>query len=212
MEEKSKTRETQDQVLQNFITETLELIETTRQDRPLLIELHKLAFSIEELDRGVGKAERTQGSFTLRQQAIGHEDGHNVTVSAAEAVLIKRATDYRETVRLGFKDMASRRALGAVGKLPADKQGLITYLRASLTIAMSAPYAEEMARYSYDSATCEAALAEVDALDRALALRASAVNAGVQATARRNADYKDLRTWRADFNRALKRAKARLGR
>jgi hypothetical protein len=212
MEEKMKTRETQDQVLQNFITETLELIQTVKTDRPLLVELDKLAFSVEELNQGTAKAERSQGSFTLRQQSIGHEDGFNVTVSAAETVLTRRATDFRETVRLGFKDMASRRALGAVGKLPTDKQALITYMRASLTIAMSAPYAETMTRYSYDSATCEAALAEVDALDQALALRASAVNAAVQATARRNADYKELRAWRTDFNRALKRAKARLGR
>ena len=206
------TKADQDQLIQNNITETRELIATTKKDETLCSELKNLAFDTKALDDGEALGEAAQGKFTLRQQAIGHIDTANSVLVSADGVVMKRATDFREVVRLCFKDDASRRALGATGKLPGDKQKLVTLLRASLATAQTPPYAAEMARRSYDAAGCALALAEVDALDSALHQRDAAVLAGTRVTSERNADYAALRAWRTDFNRAHKRARARLGR
>ena len=212
MEKSKATRADQDQLIQNFITETRELIATTKKDAPLLGELKNLAFDDAALDDGEKRGETAQGAFAIRQQVIGEIDAENAALVAADAVVLRRATDYREIVRLCFKEPAARRALGATDRLPGDKQKLVTLLRASLATAQTAPYAPEMSRRSYDAAGCAAALAEVDALDDAISRRNAAVRKGTLATSERNAAYAALRAWRTDFNRAHKRAAARLGR
>jgi hypothetical protein len=203
------TEAEQDQLIQGFITETAELIATIKKDAAILPHLHRLGFDEAELTVGEDLAIMSQNSFAARHEALSTLHIKNTAVAAADQVVQRRNTDYRDVVRLAFTDTDSRRMLGAIGVLPRDRQQLITHMRSSFTTAAKPPYAAELARRSYDTAELARASAEVEALDNALTDRDAAARAAVAATAARNTDYKALRAWRTSFNRALKRAQAR---
>ncbi len=200
----------QDQLIQDFITETSQLIAIIKKEPGLLPELARLAFDEAELTNGEDLALTAQNSFTERQEAIGTLDAKNAALEKADKLVNKRGTDFRDVVRLGFSDAAALRALGVTGRLPEDRQKRITQLRASFATAAKPPYAAEMTRRSYDTAELALATADVNALDTALTNRDAAARASVAATAARNTDYKALRAWRTSFNRAIKRARTRL--
>ena len=200
----------QDQVIQNFVTETSQIIATTKKEPEILPQLARLAFDEAELTHGEDLAITLLNSFASRQQAIADLDTKNAVLTSADAVVAKRAKDFRDVVTLSFADAASRRALGAIGRLPEDRQKRLTLLRTAFATAATAPYATEMTRRSYDAAELAAATADLDMLDSALTDRDASQRTAVAATATRNTDYKTLREWRIKFNRALKRARERM--
>ena len=207
---KPKTRAVQNQRIQNFITEASQAIATAKQDNQLLLTLTALGYDEAELTTGEDLALTAQNSFTLRQQALGNLDAAHASIEATAKIFHDRCTDFRDVVRLAFTDSASLQALGVSGKLPFDRQSLITKMRASFATAAQEPYATALTRRSYGIATLATATAELTALDTALSTRAMVVQQAVAATTLRDSDYKALKTWMTGFQRALIRAKKRL--
>ena len=201
----------QDRLIQGFITETAELIATIKKEPAILPHLVRLGYDEAELTNGEDLALTAQNSFTARHEANGVLTIKNTALEAADKVIAKRNTDYREVVRLAFQDADSRQILGATGVLPRDRQQLVTHMRTHFATAAKPPYAAELAHRGYDAAEFAAANAEVDALESALTDRDAAAQAAKDSTGTRNTDYKALRAWRTNFNRAIKRARARMG-
>jgi hypothetical protein len=205
------TEAEQDRLIQGFITEASELIATIKKEPLILPHLARLGFNEAELTTGEDLALTAQNSFSGRHEAIGNLNLKNAALEAADKVVAKRNTDYREVVRLAFKDTNARQMLGATGVLPRDRQQLITHMRTSFTAAAKPPYATELTRRGYDAAELAAANGEVDALAATLTDRDAAVQAAKDSTVTRNTDYKALREWVSGLNRAIKRARARMG-
>lgn len=209
MPSKSKAgRAEQDQKIQNDITQFLQDIQAVRDDTELATALSELGFDDTALTEGEALSATAQSAYTQRQVAMGTEEAALQTVLQADETARRRFVHYRDVVRIAYpRDPAARKALGATGIVPKDRQKLVTLARAAYQSALQAPYAPSLAKRGYNAAGLGAAEALLDSLDSATAALTAASRAAVEATTARNAAYRSLTDWGIPFRAAIRRTR-----
>ena len=202
------TRADQDQRIQNDITQYVQDIQAVRDDTALAAALSELGFDSAALDEGDTHAVSAQSAYTQRQIAMGAEEASLKIATDADETARRRFVHYRDVVRIAYpRDPASRKALGATGSVPKDRQKLVTMARAAYQSAGQAPYAAALAKRGYNAASLGAAELLRDSLDSATAALTAASRAAVEATTARNDAYRTLTDWGTPFRAAIRRAR-----
>lgn len=202
------TRADQDQRIQNDITQYVQDIQAAQGDTALAEALTELGFDTAALDEGDTHATSAQSAYTQRQTAMGAEEAALRTALQADETARRRYVHYRDVVRIAYpRDPAARKALGATGIVPKDRQKLVTMARAAYQSAGQAPYAAALAKRGYNAASLGAAELLLDSLDSATAALTVASRAAVEATTARNDAYSTLTEWGVPFRAAIRRAR-----
>jgi hypothetical protein len=210
-EKKKRKVEEQDRRVENDITQVKqEIQQAIAGDTAFQAEMTKLGFDSGEYSTGLGYCEAAQTAFTNRRTSLGRLEATSIAQDTGDRTLNTRLVDYREVVRIAFpRDIATQRALGAVGVMPVDRQRRITYARACFQAAGEASYAEQMARRGYNKEELDKAIADADALSRAIDEFRRAEREAKDATQARQQAYAALKAWALPFRRAVRRARAR---
>ena len=201
------TRAEQDQRIQNDITQYVQDIQAVRDDPALAAALSDLGFDSAALTEGEGHTTDAQSAYTHRQRAMGAEEAALKTTLQADETARRRYVHYRDVVRIAYpRDPAARKALGATGIVPKDRQKLVTLARAAYQSAGQPPYAASLGKRGYNAAGLGAAAMLLDSLDSAAAALTAASRAAVEATSARNDAYRTLTEWGIPFRAAIRRA------
>lgn len=195
----------QDQRIQNEITAAAAAIRIAQQSPEIAQKLQRIGYDAAELAIGLDLAANAQNGFTLRQSKIGNRESKLVLLNDAEEKARAQNRDFREIVRIAFaNDTTAQRALGVLGATPRDRDRFITLAQASYSTAGQPPYSTELSRRSYDATGLTKAVATLTAFEEAYTHYKHAVTEAIDATEARNTAYRELRTWRISFNRAMK--------
>ncbi|WP_395145524.1 hypothetical protein [Armatimonas sp.] len=201
-------RAEQDQRIQNDITQYVQDIQAVRKDTALAAGMTELGFDSAALADGQAHAASAQSAYTHRQTAMGAEEAALKIATDADETARRRYVHYRDVVRIAYpRDPAARKALGATGIVPKDRQKLVTLARAAYQGALQPPYAEALAKRGYNAAGLGAAELLLDSLDSATAALTAASRAAVEATTARNDAYSTLTAWGVPFRAAIRRAR-----
>jgi hypothetical protein len=206
--EQKALRAEQDQTIQNDIAQYVQDLLAARSDSALAVKIEELGFNSVILDEGDGYTSAAQTAYNKRQQAIGAEDAAFTTLTHDDAQARAMRTHYRAVVRIAFpKNPAARIALGAIGRVPKDRQKFVTQARAGYQAGAEPPYAEEMTRRGYGPDKLSEAVATLDAVDASAAAHAVARHTATDATTERNTAYDQLTEWGVPFRAAVRLAR-----
>lgn len=198
-ESKPRSQSVQNRAVADAITAGGQLINKALSDPAIIALLAPRGYDEAELRVGLALQQAAQTAFNQRLAAIGavHEakKARDVAWKAAK----EEYTDFRGTVQAKYPDMATRRALGANGFVPADLQKLVTQATAAYQAARQDPYAGPLAKRSFTPERLEAAIAGLKTLtDLDNAYSAAEGEAGGMVDDRDNAVAK-LQAWVREF-------------
>lgn len=201
-------RAEQDQKIANDITEIGERMESAKNDTEIAALLAGRGYDTAAFTQGQTLQEAAQSAFTARQTARGAQRQASAALDGARTTALQTYNDFRETARAVFTSTADRSTLSLNGRVPKDAQAFITLARASYAGAQNDPYKTTLAKYGYPAAAIITALATLDAYSAANEASTSVAAAATQATALRDAAYKNLVQWDKQF-RAIAKVAAR---
>jgi hypothetical protein len=189
-----------DQHLANELTATASLIGAVL-DRPEV--LAELSYSVTEIETGRALHVAAQQAFNARQQAVSTASTANKTRDQLLMGVREDFSAYRATVQANFAEEV-RTALGAGGRVPADIQKFITFVRSAYAAAQQAPYATVLAKRKLTQAVLTAYIAQIDELV-ALDGKAKATDQGATAATQvRDEAGAALGKWMGSFRKQAK--------
>jgi hypothetical protein len=197
-------RAEQDQRIANDITEISERMGSATRDPEIAALLAERGYDAATFTAGQSLQAAAQAAFTARQTALGAQRQAGAALDGARMTALQTFNDFRDTARAVFTSTADRSALSLNGRVPRDAQAFITLARASYTGAQNDPYQTALAKYGYPAAALATALATLDAYSVANDASNSAAANAAQATALRDAAYKNLTQWDKQFKAIAK--------
>ncbi len=185
----------QDQRVANEISEASVLIEMLDRDPALAARIGKTGVSKKQLTEAKALQATAQADFTARQSKMGLADSEITAAKNLHATNEKDYADFRVILRQSGLTAAQRTALGLDGKIPQDRQKLLTQLRASYTEARKPIYRATLDAEGYTIAALDALLASASLLDTRTASARQAIGDAQAATEARNRSTAALRRW-----------------
>ena len=192
-------RSTQNQLAANEVTQAAELLKKVLSMPEVLALIAKRGYDEAELAVGQNLHARALEGFEKRHSSLGAAQEAKARRDAAEAAARAEFEDYRATVRARFEDTATRKALGADGKVPPDLQKFVTAATAAYQAALKSSHAAWLAKRSFTAERLNGGLAQLAGLIELQANFSTGKGKASGATDERDTSVSELNTWMREF-------------
>jgi hypothetical protein len=189
----------QDKAIQNYITESLQMLTTAGKDTEIVPLLSARGYDTAGLAPGLALQDKLDKAFQGRQTGSGGQ----LSATAAEIKAVRDArsdyADFRGIARGCFTDQGARVALGATGDIPEDFQKFVTAAKASYVAGKKTEYTAKLTLRGYSPATLDGLVTALGTLTSTGNDQNVAEGAAQGSTSVRDKAYDDLRAWMKEF-------------